>query len=221
MWNIWIALGGPLLVLLAVGVYWLASRRTPSGPAHFRAEPLISPAQMEMFSYLRSTFPDKVVLHNVYYDDMLSVRTAPDLKAARRMLADRRVDFVVCDESSGHPVFAFEVEKYRVSDTERHEQEMRLRNRILKSAGVRLVYLKNSVTRMPAPDELRAKLNLKARPRPQLERVPSAREKLDSQFSQFDSQHASTSFADSEVLSLSQLGSLDDLPAPRRRGSGW
>ncbi len=217
-----VVLGLLLLALAGIGIWMWAYRRFATSPSsagdRYGAEPLYTPDQVQMLDYLRATFPGQVVMLNVRLADMLSVRKSEAPERAMLRLGNQKIDFVVCG-ADGRATFAFDVERYHVSDAEGHAEAVNLKNRILKTAGVRLVFLKNTIKRMPAPDALRAQLNLVARPRPKEEVRRTTREELEAKLSRFESQYSTQSVEmDDEVASLSGLMALNDplQPAARR-----
>src|SRR5690606_3290516 len=121
--------------------------------------------------YLQDTFPGQVVLPNVSLGNMLSVRRASNKAAAKQRLREHRVDFVVC-APDGRPTFAFDIEQYHLSNAEAKAQRTKVKNRILKTAGVRFLFLKNGIHRMPSPAEFRAQLNLVELPKPKSAPAP-------------------------------------------------
>ncbi len=222
MSNYWVIAILAILAILLIGLglwMWSYRRFARQGSIlndRYTTERLLEPDQVQMLDYLRNTFPGLVVLPNIRLADMLSVTRSANPAESRKALATFSVDFVACGED-GLPAFAFDVERYHLSDTERHAEDVKSKNRILKAAGVRLVFLKNTPRRMPPPDVFRAQLKLAARPRPREDRRAEVREQLEAQFSQFDQRFAPSEFTDSEVLGLSGLMNLDeDEAAPRR-----
>lgn len=154
---------------------------------------------------------------------MLSVRRAGNKERAQERLEGQSADFVVCGVD-GKPSFAFDVEQYHLSNAEARAEKVREKNRILRTAGVRFVLLKNGIHRMPSPADFRAQLNLAELPKPKQpvktenERDSVMRE-LESQLSGFDHQYGNTGFRESEIMGLSNLMGLDDELAPRRSRS--
>lgn len=221
MEPLWMTLSVALAVLGVAGV-WLYQRygRQRSGrDDRYMPERIITTEQMHMLDYLRDTFPGQVVVPNMPLKDMLSVRRSSDHKRAKLRLRQHRVDFVVCGED-GRPMFAFDIEQYHLSNAKAKAHQAKLKNRILKTAGVRFVMLKNGIHRMPSPADFRQQLNLAALPQPQPqpkgERGESVRQQLDSKFSQFDQLYANTGFRDSEVMGMSSLMGLDEETADRQ-----
>jgi hypothetical protein len=142
---------------------------------------------------------------------MLSVRRAANRKNAESRLDRQRVDFVVCGED-GKPTFAFDIEQHPLSDARHKAHLVKIKNRILKTAGVRFVFLKNGLHRMPSPSEFRKQLNLAELPKPKAAEPvvrETPRQRLESQFSEFDSLNTTGQFRDSEVMGLSGLMDLD------------
>lgn len=227
-----------LLLALAGGGYWYWRRNqseTSGRDDRYTPERVLTPEQVHMLDYLNDTFPGQVVLPNMLLKDMLSVRRASNRKRAEERLATQRVDFVVCGED-GRPTFAFDIEQYHLSNAKAKEHLVKVKNRILKTAGVRFVFLKNGIHRMPSPDEFRKQLNLAALPQPEpKEKEDSAisrRQQLESVFSESEQNHSGFSghgFRDSEVMGLSGLMDLDrelgmrnnrpPVTAPRPNGS--
>jgi hypothetical protein len=118
-------------------------------------------------------------------------------------------------------VFAFDVEQYHLSDAKAKNHQVKIKNRILKTAGVRFLFLKNSTHRMPSPNDFRRQLDLAALPRPKSQEgdhsAESVRQQLESKFSQFDNlAFPSTGFKESEVMGLSGLMGLGEAKADRK-----
>jgi len=217
------------LVLIGLGV-WLYRRyrRKPSGrDDRYTPERILTTEQVHMLDYLQDTFPGQVVLPNMMLKDMLSIRSAGDRQKAEERLRRQKVDFVVCGED-GRPMFAFDIEQYHLSNAKAKAHQVKMKNRILKSAGVRFVFLKNGIHRMPSPAEFRKQLNLAELPRPKAREDDdrqSVRQQLESQMSDFDKLYPATGFNDSEVMGLSGLmdlerkGRLTGLGSPASHGS--
>lgn len=216
MSPIWIALT-IILVLAAAGAWawrWTA-RRSSGRNDRYTPERVVTPEQAQMLDYLQDTFPKQVILVNIPLKDLLSVRHASNRKRANERLEKQRVDFVVCNED-GRAVFAFDIEQFHLSNAKAKGLQQKLKNRILKTAGVRFVYLKNGLHRMPSPAEFREQLNLAALPQPTPEPEKDDREsviqQLESQFSEYDQLAPNTGFRDSEVMGVSglmELGAYD------------
>jgi hypothetical protein len=202
------------LVLVGAGVwFWRRSQVKSSGrDDRYTPERILTTEQVHMLDYLHDTFPGQVVLPNMLLKDMLSVRRAADRVTAEERLRKQRVDFVVCGED-GRPTFAFDIEQYHLSNAKAKAHQVKIKNRILKTAGVRFVFLKNGLHRMPSPAEFRKQLNLAALPQPlpkdREDSNESRRQQLESQLSEFDQVYPATGFRDSEVMGLSGLMDLD------------
>lgn len=225
MFEMWIAILIGLALLSAGVVAWLYTRSPAlSLNDRYAAEPLLVREQVVMLDYLTKTFPGQVVVPNVLLRNMLSVRRAASPQLAKERLGDQKVDFVVCSED-GRPLFAFDVAQHHLSDAAAKAHQAKVKNQMLKTAGVRLVHLESNINRMPTPDDFREQLNMAALPRPQFnrratDRVPlSPRQKLESHYSEFDTFHSSSSFKESEVLDVNGLAELDEMlgrPGSRR-----
>ncbi len=218
MFALWIALM-VVLALVALGA-WLYYRRNTEKSSgrddRYTPERVLTPEQVQMLDYLHDTFPGHVVLPNLPLKDMLSVRRAADHKTAQERLRTQKVDFVVCGED-GRPQFAFDVEQYHLSNAKAKEHQVKIKNRILKTAGVRFLLLKNGIHRMPSPDDFRAQLNLAALPQPKpKEEVETPQQRLESRISEFDQLYPATGFRDSEVMGLSGLMNLGEEDAERQ-----
>ena len=210
----WIAVLGTLalLGLCALGYWRYRTNNESSGrDDRYSPERLMTTEQAQMLDYLQDTFPGQVVLPNMSLKGMLAVRRASNRKRAEERLAQQRVDFVVCGDD-GKPTFAFDIEQHPLSNARHKAHLVKMKNRILKTAGVRFVFLKNGLHRMPSPADFRKQLNLAELPKPQAkeEARDSRRQQLESQFSEFDSLNTTnTAFRDSEVMGLSRLMDLD------------
>lgn len=212
MLPLWITLS---LALALAGLGFWAYRRYGGKASgrddRYTPERILTPEQVHMLDYLRDTFPDQVVLPNMLLTDMLSVRRSSDHRRAQERLHHQRVDFVVCGED-GRPVFAFDIEQYHLSNAKLKSHQSKLKNRILKTAGVRFLFLKNGIHRMPSPADFRQQLNLAVLPQPKAKeaQTESVRQQLESKFSEFDQLYPATGFRDSDVMGMSSLMSLED-----------
>jgi Protein of unknown function (DUF2726) len=220
MFPLWVAFALAIgLVALGVWAYRRFYRRASGREDRYTPERILTPEQVVMLDYLRETFPDQVVLPNVSLKNMLSIRRANDRQRAMERLRTQKVDFVVCD-TDGRAVFAFDVEQYHLSDAKAKTHQVKLKNRILKTAGVRFLFLKNSIHRMPSPNDFRRQLDLAALPRPKPQEADppeSARQRLESKMSDYDKLvYPSTGFRESEVMDLSGLMGLGEAKADRK-----
>jgi hypothetical protein len=206
-----------VLALAAAGAwYWRRTRSEPSGREdRYTPERVLTTEQVHMLDYLHDTFPGQVVLPNMVLKDLLSVRRATNRKRAEERLTTQRVDFVVCGDD-GRPTFAFDIEQYHLSNAKAKEHQVKIKNRILKTAGVRFVFLKNGIHRMPSPAEFRKQLNLAALPQPEIKGKEDSAirrsQQLESVFSESEQAPSGFSghgFRDSEVMGLSGLMDLD------------
>jgi len=208
--------GVVLLAAVIMGVLlWRRQLKTSSGrDDRYTPERLLTPEQVQMLDYLQDTFPGQVVLPSLRLQDMLSVRKTSDRKRAEARLRQFKVDFAVFGED-GRPVFAFDIEQYHLSNAKAKEHLLKIKNRILKTAGVRFVFLKNGIHRMPSPADFRRQLNLAELPPPRAIESPeqareNVRQQLESRFSGFGPTQdpAHSGFRDSEVMGLSSLMDL-------------
>jgi len=226
----WVGIGiAVVLVVLCALLFQRYVRRQDDGrDDRYAPERILSAQQVSMLDYLHDTFPGQVVLPNVGLRQMLSVRRAVDKKTAKERLADLSVDFVVC-APDGRPTFAFDIERHHLANAEARTDAVKRKNRMLRTAGVRFVFLKDGIHRMPSPADFRAQLNLAELPKPKAgAEVPSRKlseadrdsvlKDLESQLSGFDHLYSgNTGFRDSEVMGLSGLMDLD--PDAERRST--
>jgi hypothetical protein len=217
MSPLWIALGAAALTiaLVAAGVWAYRKYARPSTGRDDRYTPerIMIPEHASMLTYLHDTFPGQVVLPQMKLENMLSVRKSSDRKRALQRLENQQVDFVVCNPE-GRPMFAFDIEQYHLSDAKAKSHQLKLKNRILKTAGVRFVFLKNGIHRMPSPNDFRKQLDLAALPQPKPKEVDpnssdSVRQQLESKFSEFDQLFPTTGFRESEIMGMSGVMGLE------------
>lgn len=207
------------VALVGLGAWaWRWNGRRSSGRNdRYMPEPVLTPDRVHMLNYLQDTFPGRVVLPNVALQNMLSVRRAADQRRAAERLRHHQVDFVVCGED-GRPLFAFDIEKYPLSNAKAKTHMVNMKNRILKTAGVRFVFLKNGLHRMPAPKEFREQLELAAlpQPKPSAAAREAALQQLETQFSGYDHIDTTQGPRESEVMGVSKL--MDWEPSGQRKG---
>lgn len=212
MFPSWLTFGVALtLVALWVLVYRRYWRKVSGRDDRYSPEPILSREQVHLLDYLRDTFPHQVVLPNMLLKDMLSVRRAANPQRAWERLRRQKVDFVVCG-ADGRPKFAFDVEQHHLSNAQATAHQVQMKNRILKTAGVRFLLLKDGIHRMPSPAEFRQQLQLAALPpsKPKAAGTPaSVHQQLESRFSAFDSLHPTTGFRESEVMGMTGLMGLE------------
>jgi len=213
MQSIWMWVALWLVIAAAVLGFWKFVRIPPRGNDRYVAEALLTPAQAILLQYLQTAFPGQVVLPNVPLNQIVSIRQAANRRRAKEKLDLFQVDFVVCADS-GKAAFAFDVEAYRTGDKSMAQNDADIKNRILKSAGIRLVYIKGRSSQLPTPNEFRQKLSLAALAEPQEPRH-SIRQRLDEHLSRRDSEFRPSEFRESEVMGISGLMALDSqLPDP-------
>lgn len=198
------------LIALGVWIYRRYFRKSSGREDRYAPQQLLTAEQVSMLDYLHDTFPGQEVLTSVRLSQMLGIRRAQDQRRAAQRLDGHLVDYVVCGKD-GRPVFAFDVEQYHLSDAKARAHKLKMKNRMLKTAGVRFVFLKNGIHRMPSPNEFRRQLDLAELPRPTASNEPereSVRQQLESKFSEFDQLYPATGFRDSDVMGLSGLMDL-------------
>jgi hypothetical protein len=201
----WVALG--LVLVVAVLAYWKFMQQPPSRNDRYAAETLLTTAQAALHQYLQTAFPGQVVLSDVPLNHLVSLRQPAARPRHKETLDLFQLDFVVC-AGNGKAAFAFDVEAHRSGTASTAQQEAKVKNRILKSAGIRLVYIKGRLSQLPTPNEFRQQLFLAALAEPK-EPSPSPRQQLERRLSRRDSEFRRSDFKESEVMSLSGLMGLD------------
>lgn len=209
---IWIWAGVGALLLATLLAYWRRGQRgaTSSNGDRYAAKALLTPAQAELMAYLQTAFPNQPVLAQVPLDKIVSVRRAASESRANARLASFEADFVVCDENC-KAAFVFDVEAYRAGDARSAQQESLVKNRILKSAGIRLIYIKESSRKMPSPNDFRLKLSLAALVS-RSEAKDTARQQLEQRMASRVHEHQPSEFRESEVMGMSGLMGLHGRP---------
>lgn len=218
----------------ALGWTWGRRRAQPRRDldlASYRFAPMapITEDQIALLRYLQSAFPDGAVLFRPRLARFLAVRAGLDRGAARRALEGMRVDYLLCGED-GKPLYAFEVDMLRQQADAQLQRSLAEKNRMLKSAGIRLIRFKGALANWPAPQMLRERVLAAARPTPTPSGFsasglsPSSFGESGFQASGFG---ASSSFAStrldrvstpaSGVMSLSDLAGL----TPANEGDAW
>ena len=210
---IWIWTGVGVLLVAAVLAYWRRNQSQSGGSSsgdRYAAQPLLTPAQAELMAYLQTAFPNQPVLAHVPLARIVAVRRAASESQAKARLATLEADFVVCDENC-KAAFVFDVEAYRAGDARSAQQESLVKNRILKSAGIRLIYIKETTRRMPSPNDFRLKLSLAALVQRSQEK-DTARQQLEQRMASRDHEHQPSEFRESEVMGMTGLMGLNGQP---------
>lgn len=210
-----------LAVVLAMAygglcVWRRGSRRTSGWDNRYALEPILTTEEVHVLDYLQDTFPGQVVLPRVRLSRMLSVRKTTNQNRARAWLRQESVDFVVCGED-GRPSFAFDVEQHHLSNANAKARRLKMKNRMLRAAGVRLILLKNGLHRMPPPEEFRQQLKLAALPLPPAKGRESALQQLERQFSRSDPAGSAPGHRRSELMGRSSLMGLEQETGARRQ----
>ncbi|NTV85159.1 MAG: DUF2726 domain-containing protein [Burkholderiaceae bacterium] len=156
------------IAVLALLLAWKFVTAKPK-PRRFRYQPCvaITPLQTQALLYLQTAFSEAVVLPQRPLANLLVARhvQAPDAALqARQALDGMKVDFAVCDDS-GKTRYVFDLDPSSAAPESAATQLRNAeKNRILKSAGVRLILLKGNPSQWPTPAEFRLKLALAALP---------------------------------------------------------
>lgn len=205
IWN-WVV---PGIVLVLVVLLYLKFKRAPSPrDDRYTSEALLTPAQADLLYYLQTVFPGQAVLANVPLNKIVSIRRAADRRRARQVLDTLQVNFAVCDKG-GKATFVFDVEAYRKGETGVAQRDATKKNRILKSAGIRMIYIKDTTRGMPSPDEFRLKLSLAALSRSDRAGQISVRQQLEQRMAKADKNFKPSGFKESEVMGISVLMDLN------------
>lgn len=215
-----------VIALLALMLLWSAWRRRPAqGKAgrdydtradEFAPTAPISEEQVRLLHYLQQAFPDGAVLHRPRLARFLTVRKTRQRLGAQQRLADGQVDFLVCGDD-GKPLFAFEIDAFKDQDDPDLAQGAAEKNRMLRTAGIRLVRLKGAQPQWPPPEALRMRL-LAAQRAPVPVPAPAPEARLSgfapSSFGPSSDFVHSRSAAESGVMSLTGLMGLQPADDP-------
>ncbi|MBS0316039.1 MAG: DUF2726 domain-containing protein [Proteobacteria bacterium] len=199
----------PAIALLLVLVLYFRYMRTPAMRSgdRFTSEALLTPSQADLLYYLQTAFPGQPVLVDVPLKRMVSIRRADNRRSAQQALDAMKVNYAVCNDA-GKVAFAFDIEAYRTGDTSAALRDANEKHRILKSAGIRLIYVKDTVRKMPSAEEFRRKLSLAVVAPPGRAGQASVRQQLEERMAQADQDFRNTGYKESEVMGLSKLMSL-------------
>ena len=174
---------------------------------------MVTPNQADLLCYLQSVFPGQAVIPNVPLSKIISIRGATDRRQAQLTLDAMQVNYVACDKA-GKAAFVFEVERFHIGESSEAQLDGVEKNRIFKSAGIRLIYIKDSALNMPLPEEFREKLSLAAvslppRPSPVQANSVSVRRDIEERMGMARSGIEVTEFKDSDVMGISGLMGLE------------
>ncbi|MDR3452243.1 MAG: DUF2726 domain-containing protein [Rhodoferax sp.] len=209
MQSIWIWVVPGIALVLVVLLYLKFMRAPSPRDDRYTSEALLTPAQADLLYYLQTAFPGQAVLANVPLSKIVSIRRAADRRRARQALDTMQVSFAVCN-NGGKAAFVFDVEAYRKGDASVAQRDATEKNRILKSAGIRLIYIKDSTRGMPSPDEFRLKLSLAVLSRSdRAAHQVSVRQQLERRMAKADKDFKPSEFKESEVMGISRLMDLN------------
>lgn len=208
MQSIWIWAVPVVALLLAALLYFKFMRSSSPRDDRYTSEALLTPAQADLLYYLQTAFPGQAVLANVPLNRIVTIRRAASRHRAQGMLDSLQVNFAVCDKG-GKAAFVFDVEAYRTAEASEAQRSETVKNRILKSAGIRLIYIKDSTRSLPSPEEFRMKLSLAALSRAErAAQQRSVRQELEQRISSGDKHFKPSGFRESEVMGMSRLMGL-------------
>lgn len=168
----WMPLLSTLVALVALALLWVAVRRQwraarardyDTSQDLFAQAPPMNQEQVQLLHYLQSAFPDGAVLFRPPLVRFLAVRRTRNRLGVQQRLAERHVDFLICTDD-GKPLYAFEVDAFKQAADAEIARLAAEKNRMLKSAGIRLIRLKGVIARWPAPEVLRERLLAVQRP---------------------------------------------------------
>lgn len=209
MQPIWIWVVSGIVLVLLVLLYLKFIRAPSPRDDRYTSEALVTPAQADLLYYLQTAFPGQAVLADIPLSKIVSIRRAANRRRAREALDTMRVNFAVCD-NGGKASYVFDVEAYRKGDASVAQRDAVEKNRILKSAGVRLIYIKDTTRSMPSPEEFRLKLSLAALGRSErAAQQMSIRQELERRISKGDKNFQPSGFRESEVMGMSKLMDLN------------
>lgn len=208
MQSIWIWVVSVIVLALIVLLYLKFIRAPSPRNDRYTSEALLTPAQADLLYYLQTAFPGQAVLADVPLSKIVSIRRTANRRRAHEALNTMRVNFAVCD-SGGKAAFVFDVEAHRKGDASVAQRDETAKDRILKSAGVRLIYIKDTTRSMPSPDEFRLKLSLASLSRSErAAHRASVRQQLERRIAKSDKNFKPSGFKESEVMGMSKLMDL-------------
>lgn len=160
-----VALVALMLLWATVRRQWRAARARDYDASHdaFAQAPPMNEEQVKLLHYLQSAFPDGAVLFRPSLARFLAVRRTRNRLGVQQRLVERHVDFLICADD-GKPFCAFEVDAFKQAGDAEIARLAAEKNRMLKSAGIRLIRLKGVIARWPAPEVLRERLMAVQRP---------------------------------------------------------
>lgn len=156
----WMALAAAGTAILALALVLLRGKSKRARRKAYPYAPAVAvrPAEAQIVQHLLAAFPECVVLVHAPLERLVTPRSPEQRAAGRAALAGMSVDFAVC-AANGKAIFAFDLAESRGSD---QEESDRIKNRTLKSAGIRLVRLKGTPEQWPEAADFRLKLAVAA-----------------------------------------------------------
>lgn len=159
---------GAIIVLLLVWLLRLMHRSQSRKMQALAARPLgdsyrfaamspITAEQVDLLQYLQQAFPDGAVLFRPRLGHFLSVRSGARRIEARERLHALRIDYLLCGED-GKPLYAFEIDMLRGQDEPEQQKVLVEKNRMLRSAGIRMIRFRGAVSSWPEPEKLRERV---------------------------------------------------------------
>ena len=211
LWN-W-ALLSIALLLLALMLYVRSKRTQAEREDRYVSAFMVTPNQVDLLCYLQMVFPGQAVIPHVPLSKIISIRRTANRRQALLTLDAMQVNYVACDKG-GKAAFVFEVEPFHIGESSKAQLDGVEKNRIFKSAGIRLIYIKDSTLMMPPPEVFREKLSLAAvslpeRPSPVQAHLVSVRRDVEERMAMARSEIEATEFKDSDVMGISKLMGLE------------
>jgi hypothetical protein len=106
----------------------------------FRRKSLLSPSELVFFNVLKTAVGDRfVILLKVGVPDLCEITTREKNRAAFNRVADKQVDFVLCDQTTLAPVVAIELDDSTNYPRDRAERDAFM-NALFRVIGVALIH---------------------------------------------------------------------------------
>jgi hypothetical protein len=106
----------------------------------FRRKSLLSPAELVFFNLLKTAVGDRfVILLKVGVPDLCEITTREKNKAAFNQVADKQIDFVLCDQTTLAPVVAIELDDSTLYARDRAERDTFMKE-LFRVIGVALIH---------------------------------------------------------------------------------
>lgn len=116
----------------------------------FRRKSLLSPDELVFFNVLKAAVGDRfVILLKVGVPDLCEITTREKNKVAFNRVADKQVDFVLCDQTTLAPMVAIELDDSTLYARDLADRDMFMKE-LFRVIGVALIHQRVQVAYDPA-----------------------------------------------------------------------